>query len=66
VFFPVAGFANPEGRASSTPTGHLTFAFLAALLANPLYLAGLKNSFLLAVATTALATARRAAAAFGL
>jgi len=35
--------------------GHLTFAFLAALLANPLYLAGLKNSFLLAVATTALA-----------
>ena len=35
--------------------GHLTFAFLAALLANPLYLAGLKNSFLLAVTTTALA-----------
>jgi iron(III) transport system permease protein len=35
--------------------GHLTFAFLAAVLANPLYLGGLKNSFLLAVATTALA-----------
>ena len=35
--------------------GHFTFAYLAALLANPLYLGGLKNSFLLAVATTVLA-----------
>lgn len=41
------GFIDADGR--------LTFAFLAALLSNPLYLDGLKNSFLLAVATTALA-----------
>jgi iron(III) transport system permease protein len=34
--------------------GHITFVFLAALLANPLYLGGLGNSFLLAAATTAL------------
>src|SRR3954468_78127 len=32
--------------------GHLTFAFLRALLVNPVYLSGLRNSFLLACATT--------------
>jgi len=41
------GFVDADGR--------LTFAFLGALLRNPLYLGGLKNSFLLAVATTLLA-----------
>jgi iron(III) transport system permease protein len=35
--------------------GHPTLAYLGALLANPIYLGGLKNSFLLAVATTVLA-----------
>lgn len=35
--------------------GHLTFAYLTALLANPLYVRALANSFLLACATTALA-----------
>ena len=41
------GFLDADGR--------LTFAFLGALLRNPLYLGGLKNSFLLAVAATMLA-----------
>jgi len=35
--------------------GHLTFEYLRALLADPVYLAGLRNSFLLACASTALA-----------
>ncbi|MDD2763871.1 MAG: iron ABC transporter permease [Opitutaceae bacterium] len=35
--------------------GHLTFVFLAQVLTNPVYLGGLQNSFLLAVATTTLA-----------
>ena len=35
--------------------GNLTFAYLAALLADPVYLGGLANSFLLACATTSLA-----------
>jgi iron(III) transport system permease protein len=35
--------------------GRFTFVYLGELLRNPLYLGGLKNSFLLAVATTALA-----------
>lgn len=35
--------------------GHLTFAYLTELLADPLYLAALRNSFLLACATTILA-----------
>ena len=43
------GFLDADGR--------LTFAFLIQLLRNPLYLGGLGNSFLLAVATTALALA---------
>jgi iron(III) transport system permease protein len=41
------GFVNADGR--------LTFACLGELLRNPLYLGGLENSFLLAVATTTLA-----------
>ncbi|HTT55779.1 MAG TPA: iron ABC transporter permease [Opitutaceae bacterium] len=41
------GFVNADGR--------LTFGFLTALLADPFYLDCLKNSFLLALATTALA-----------
>jgi iron(III) transport system permease protein len=41
------GFVNADGR--------LTFAYLGELLRNPLYLGGLKNSLLLAIATTALA-----------
>src|SRR5664280_266378 len=41
------GFVDADGR--------LTFAFLGELLRNPLLLGGLKNSFLLAVATTLLA-----------
>lgn len=41
------GFVDADGR--------LTFAFLGELLRNPLFLGGLKNSFLLAVATTLLA-----------
>jgi iron(III) transport system permease protein len=41
------GFVDADGR--------LTFAFLGALLRNPLFLGGLENSFLLAVATTLLA-----------
>ncbi|HUJ42482.1 MAG TPA: iron ABC transporter permease [Opitutaceae bacterium] len=54
VFFlwPVAqilkgGFFDADGRP--------TLAYLVALLANPIYLGGLKNSLLLAVATTVLA-----------
>ena len=54
VFFlwPIAqilrgGFVDADGR--------LTFAYLTALLADPIYLAGLRNSFLLACATTVLA-----------
>ena len=35
--------------------GHLTFAYLAALLSDPTYLGGLRNSFFLACAATALA-----------
>lgn len=35
--------------------GHVTFAYLSALLTNPLYLRALANSFLLACATTTLA-----------
>lgn len=35
--------------------GHLTFAYLAALLADPIYLEGLRNAFLFAVVTTAVA-----------
>ncbi len=35
--------------------GHVTFAYLTALLADPTYLGGLRNSFLLACATTTLA-----------
>lgn len=35
--------------------GHLTFAFLGALLSDPAYLGGLRNSFLLATAATTLA-----------
>ncbi|HYP17969.1 MAG TPA: iron ABC transporter permease [Opitutus sp.] len=35
--------------------GELTFAYLAALLADPVYLSALRNSFLLACATTSLA-----------
>ena len=35
--------------------GHLTFAYFTALLADPTYRDGLKNSFLLACATTTLA-----------
>ncbi len=35
--------------------GHVTFAYLRALLADPIYLRGLGNSFLLAVATTLVA-----------
>ncbi len=35
--------------------GHLTFAYLRALLSDPLYLGGLRNSFLLACAGTTLA-----------
>jgi iron(III) transport system permease protein len=35
--------------------GHLTFAYLRALLADPTYLTGLRNSFLIACATTTLA-----------
>ncbi len=35
--------------------GHLTFAYLTALLADPTYRNGLRNSFLIAAATTALA-----------
>src|SRR4051812_44702113 len=35
--------------------GHLTFAYLTALLGDPTYLAGLRNSFLLACASTLLA-----------
>ncbi|MBP9913643.1 MAG: iron ABC transporter permease, partial [Opitutaceae bacterium] len=35
--------------------GHFTLAYLAALLADPVYLGGLRNSFLLACATTTLA-----------
>ena len=41
------GFVDADGR--------LTFAYLAALLADPTYLGGLLNSFLLACAATALA-----------
>ncbi|HTX64809.1 MAG TPA: iron ABC transporter permease [Opitutaceae bacterium] len=41
------GFVNADGR--------LTFGFLTALLSDPFYLACLKNSFLLALATTVLA-----------
>jgi iron(III) transport system permease protein len=41
------GFVDADGK--------LTFAFLGVLLRNPLYLGGLRNSFLLAVATTLLA-----------
>ena len=41
------GFIDADGR--------LTFAFLRALLVDPLYLAGLRNSFLLACAATTLA-----------
>lgn len=54
VFFlwPIAqilkgGFIDADGK--------VTFAYLGALLADPVYLAGLRNSFLLACATTALA-----------
>jgi iron(III) transport system permease protein len=43
------GFVNADG--------HFTFAYLGALLADPLYLIGLRNSFLLACAATALALA---------
>jgi iron(III) transport system permease protein len=35
--------------------GHLTFAYLTALLADPIYLGGLRNSFFLACAATTLA-----------
>ncbi|HTJ77558.1 MAG TPA: iron ABC transporter permease [Rariglobus sp.] len=35
--------------------GHLTFAYVVALLKDPIYLGGITNSFLLACATTALA-----------
>ena len=35
--------------------GHLTFAFLGAVLSDPVYLGGLRNAFLLACATTAIA-----------
>lgn len=35
--------------------GHLTFAYLGAVLSDPVYLGGLRNSFLLACATTSLA-----------
>jgi iron(III) transport system permease protein len=42
------GFLNADGR--------ITFAYLSALLSDPAYLAGLRNSFLLACATTAIAT----------
>jgi len=35
--------------------GHLTFAYFAAILADPIYREGLRNSFLLACATTSLA-----------
>ncbi|MEO7599504.1 MAG: ABC transporter permease subunit, partial [Opitutus sp.] len=35
--------------------GHVTFAYLSVLLRDPTYLAGLRNSFLLAFATTSLA-----------
>ena len=41
------GFVDADGR--------LTFAYLVALLANPIYLGGLGNSFLLACAATGLA-----------
>ncbi len=41
------GFIDADGR--------LTFAYLGALLADPTYLGGLRNSFLLACATTTLA-----------
>src|SRR5690606_4300818 len=41
------GFVDADGR--------LTFAFVTALLADPTYLTGLRNSFLLACATTTLA-----------
>jgi iron(III) transport system permease protein len=41
------GFIDADGR--------LTFAFLGALLADPIYLGGLRNSFLLACAATTLA-----------
>jgi iron(III) transport system permease protein len=41
------GFVNDDG--------HLTLAYLGALLRDPLYLGGLLNSFLLATAATTLA-----------
>src|SRR5438874_2611025 len=41
------GFVDADGR--------LTFAYLAALLSDPAYLGGLRNSFLLACTATALA-----------
>jgi iron(III) transport system permease protein len=41
------GFVDADGR--------LTFAYLGALLSDPVYLGGLRNSFLLACATTTLA-----------
>jgi len=37
--------------------GHLTFAYFTAILADPIYREGLRNSFLLACATTSLAVA---------
>lgn len=43
------GFIDADGK--------LTFAYLGALLADPTYLGGLRNSFLLACATTTLAAA---------
>lgn len=59
VLFFAAFFLWPIGQILQggflNADGHLTFAPLAALLADPLYRGGLANSFLLACATTALA-----------
>ena len=51
------GFVDADGR--------LTFACLGELLRNPVYLDGLENSFLLALATTALALLIAVPLAFG-
>ncbi len=52
---PLADPADPEGRGFIDADGRLTFAYLTALLADPTYLVGLRNSFLLACAGTSLA-----------
>lgn len=54
LFWPMARVLS---QAFLDVDGHITFAFFAAVFQNPVYLEGLRNAFLVALASTLLATA---------